>query len=359
MIVIDNFFYYSLMIDFVIVGFVIFLVFYLITLIIKSFPFLKRNRSETQIVNNELERFEYPDRKEPLNIQNCNKKLNVDDSNFIQNYYRKYYHEYYNNYQKLPESKSLIKEHEEDEEYEMCRTFVINAQKASTSLLQRQFRIGYNKAACIIDQLESDGIIGPQIGSKPREVYVRGYEEVEFFEINIKTRTNNDVVEITHNGETRKFYYQDILEIESNIKKELYWYYENNKHDLLAAQNISELNLIKDGYAFEKFIAQLLIRLGYSARTTQSSNDYGVDVLAEKDNIKYAIQCKFYTSTVGNSAIQEVIGGKRYYNCHVAIVVTNNQFTKNAIDLAKVNNVILWDGDYLNQLIEKSNIDDS
>ncbi len=71
------------------------------------------------------------------------------------------------------------KEEQEDEEYEMCRAFVIQAQKASTSLLQRQFRIGYNKAARIIDQLEADGIIGPQIGSKPREVYVRGYDEEE------------------------------------------------------------------------------------------------------------------------------------------------------------------------------------
>lgn len=74
-------------------------------------------------------------------------------------------------------SSSASKEEEEDEEYEMCRTFVINAQKASTSLLQRQFRIGYNKAARIIDQLESDGVIGPQVGSKPREVYIRGYQE--------------------------------------------------------------------------------------------------------------------------------------------------------------------------------------
>ena len=65
----------------------------------------------------------------------------------------------------------------EEEEDEMCRSFVINAQKASTSLLQRQFRIGYNKAARIIDQLEADGVIGPQIGSKPREVYIRGYQE--------------------------------------------------------------------------------------------------------------------------------------------------------------------------------------
>lgn len=71
------------------------------------------------------------------------------------------------------------KEEEEDEEYEMCRAFVIKAQKASTSLLQRQFRIGYNKAARIIDQLEADGVIGPQLGSKPREVYIRGYEEEE------------------------------------------------------------------------------------------------------------------------------------------------------------------------------------
>lgn len=75
----------------------------------------------------------------------------------------------------LPSSQA--KEEAEDEEYEMCRTFVINAQKASTSLLQRQFRIGYNKAARIIDRLEAEGVIGPQIGSKPREVYIRGYEE--------------------------------------------------------------------------------------------------------------------------------------------------------------------------------------
>ncbi|WP_028043688.1 DNA translocase FtsK [Candidatus Stoquefichus massiliensis] len=66
---------------------------------------------------------------------------------------------------------------DEDEEYEMCREFVIQAQKASTSLLQRKFRIGYNKAARIIDQLEEEGVIGPQLGSKPREVFIRQYHE--------------------------------------------------------------------------------------------------------------------------------------------------------------------------------------
>lgn len=75
-------------------------------------------------------------------------------------------------------SSSSQEDYEEgDEEYEMCREFVIQAQKASTSLLQRKFRIGYNKAARIIDRLEEEGVIGPQLGSKPREVYIRQYHE--------------------------------------------------------------------------------------------------------------------------------------------------------------------------------------
>ncbi len=85
---------------------------------------------------------------------------------------------YDDKYSNIKDSSSSSDDYEQsDEEYEMCREFVIKAQKASTSLLQRKFRIGYNKAARIIDQLEADGIIGPQMGSKPREVYVRQYNE--------------------------------------------------------------------------------------------------------------------------------------------------------------------------------------
>ena len=51
--------------------------------------------------------------------------------------------------------------------------FVIETQKASASLLQRRFKVGYNRAARIIDLLEERGIIGPQNGSKPREVLVK------------------------------------------------------------------------------------------------------------------------------------------------------------------------------------------
>ena len=51
--------------------------------------------------------------------------------------------------------------------------FVIREGKASTSLIQRKFRFGYNRAARVVDLMEERGIIGPSNGSKPREVLVK------------------------------------------------------------------------------------------------------------------------------------------------------------------------------------------
>ena len=65
---------------------------------------------------------------------------------------------------------------EKDSLYDEAVEFVRDAQKASTSLLQRRFGIGYNRAARIIDQLEDNNIIGPSNGSKPREVHVKKEE---------------------------------------------------------------------------------------------------------------------------------------------------------------------------------------
>ncbi len=59
----------------------------------------------------------------------------------------------------------------DDDLFDDALKFVVDQQKASTSLLQRQFRIGYNRAARIMDDLEQRGYIGPQEGSKPRQVY--------------------------------------------------------------------------------------------------------------------------------------------------------------------------------------------
>ena len=67
---------------------------------------------------------------------------------------------------------------ESDNLYDEIVDFVVRSQKASASLLQRKFKIGYNKAATMIDQLEENGIIGPATGnSKPREVLVQFSED--------------------------------------------------------------------------------------------------------------------------------------------------------------------------------------
>lgn len=77
--------------------------------------------------------------------------------------------------QKMVVSDAEIKQEESDDEtdelFDEAVKFVTEAQRASTSLLQRRFRIGYNRAARIVDEMENRGIVGPANGSKPREVY--------------------------------------------------------------------------------------------------------------------------------------------------------------------------------------------
>lgn len=99
-----------------------------------------------------------------------------------------------------------------------------------------------------------------------------------------------------------------------------------------------------DGIEFEKWCAHLLEKLGYeNVTTTASTGDQGVDVIAEYKGMKYAVQCKRYSTLLGNSPIQEVYAGMRYYDCRVAVVMTNSRFTKAARELADKTGVKLWD----------------
>ena len=108
---------------------------------------------------------------------------------------------------------------------------------------------------------------------------------------------------------------------------------------------------IANGYDFEAYVANLYSLLGYKVlNLTSKSGDQGADIIIEKDSIKYAVQVKFYSSPVGNKAIQEGVAAKSYYKTHKAMVVTNSTYTKQAEELAKANDVILINGDKLEEL---------
>lgn len=108
-------------------------------------------------------------------------------------------------------------------------------------------------------------------------------------------------------------------------------------NQILKALKIStkHSNKVDNGIEYEQFCADYLNHHGYrDAKTTKASGDHGVDVVAYKRGKKYAVQCKYYSSPVGNKAIQEVYTGMALYNCDYGIVITNSTFTKQAKDEA-------------------------
>lgn len=108
-----------------------------------------------------------------------------------------------------------------------------------------------------------------------------------------------------------------------------------------------------DGPGFEKWCAQILSKSGFSyVQLTKASGDQGVDIIAVKDDIRYAFQCKCYSSDLGNHPVQEVHAGKSLYHCHVGVVMTNRHFTPGAKELAHATGVLLWDRDKLKSLIQ-------
>ena len=80
---------------------------------------------------------------------------------------------------------------EDDPLFEEAKRIVIESGKASSSLLQRRLRVGYARAARLIDMLEEKGIVGPAEGAKPREILI-SLENEEANEVNLEKGTNQN-----------------------------------------------------------------------------------------------------------------------------------------------------------------------
>ena len=112
-----------------------------------------------------------------------------------------------------------------------------------------------------------------------------------------------------------------------------------------------------EGHAFEFWCADVLRKNGFSdVEVTPGSGDQGVDILAKKSGIKYAIQCKCYSSNLGNEPVQEVNTGKTIYHCHVGAVMTNRYFTAGAKQAADATGVLLWNRDDVEQMAKAAGV---
>lgn len=196
---------------------------------------------------------------------------------------------------------------------------IIQRNQASLGMLQRAYKIGFNRASRIMDELEVSGVVSKEKGIKPRDILM-SLQQFQFF---LENTTKTPPIK------------------EDKPTKQI---------EIPVIKDFDNL----DGLEFEQFCAKILAFNGFrNIKLTQGSGDQGIDILAIKDDIKYGIQCKCYSSDIGNKAVQEAFSGKTYYDCHIAVVLTNRYFTPSAKELAKKNGVVLWDR---SKLIQFNNI---
>lgn len=107
---------------------------------------------------------------------------------------------------------------------------------------------------------------------------------------------------------------------------------------------------VMSGKQFEHVIQDILENNDYRTKTLPW-NDYGADLIAEKEGLRFVIQCKRYSQNVGLEAVQEAFTACRYYNADKAWVVTNSSFTFQAERLAEKIGVRTINGKELEKLL--------
>lgn len=107
------------------------------------------------------------------------------------------------------------------------------------------------------------------------------------------------------------------------------------------------------GLEFELFLEQFFDLQGYRTFRTQYYGDKGADLILEDGRDKIAVQAKRSKYPVGPKAVYEVLGAKKHFACHRAVVVTNSWFKKDARQVARKYSVELIDREILRRYLEK------
>ena len=127
----------------------------------------------------------------------------------------------------------------------------------------------------------------------------------------------------------------------------------NSIEDEDARGGFDSKRMPTNGLEFEEYVATGLKSFGWDAKATQGSGDQGIDVIAVKDGLSLGIQCKRYSGSVGNKAIQEAYSGMKHFGLDKAAVLTNANFTKSAKELAASTGVLLLSPEDIPTLSER------
>jgi len=114
-----------------------------------------------------------------------------------------------------------------------------------------------------------------------------------------------------------------------------------------------------DGLEFERFLANLLRKKGYTDVSLTEKYDYGIDIIAQKDGIKWGVQAKRYSTPVKADAVRQAYTALKHYGCKEAMVITSNTYTNPAQQLAKDNDIALIDRQTLSEWIYEVSRTDS
>jgi restriction system protein len=133
------------------------------------------------------------------------------------------------------------------------------------------------------------------------------------------------------------------------FEEELFATVDSGKSSFISIHDIDQL----DGYQFEGLLKILFEKMGYKTINTPLSGDQGADLVITKFNNKIVVQAKCYSSKVTNKAVQEVVASIAQYNANKGMVITNNEFTISAIELADSNNIELIGRAKLDNLIHQ------
>ena len=179
-------------------------------------------------------------------------------------------------------------------------------------------------------------------------------------------RTQEIISCINSKAESARIWYQELW------RHGLWWNYEDDLDENNWDDDIEDdfsmpiTNILSvddmDGTDFEFFCADLLRANGFSnIRITPGSGDQGIDLLAEKDDVKWGFQCKRWNQNthIGNDVVLKTAGARNYYGCDIVAVLSTTTFTAQAETAAKQTRVLLWGPDKLNKLIEKMKAESS